>query len=218
MAKKKAKGSIIYEILIILLVVVLVATLLYPKSVWKKIDNETILCQDQMHRLIEAQALYISFQGDFNYDSSLVNVIEFIGNDSIWAQDTTMSTLRDSFQVKLLIDYFRNYQDIGTKIATDSAFTLVEKKSDSLVAMQVDSIFDKMLTKLYTCPTAGDTYKVAVIDTSALKILKVYCPIDSTNVDSLNTAFWFRFIGGGEVKNHGNIDNGEQSWEEKKRK
>ena len=78
MAKRKAKGSIIYEILIILLVIILVATLLYPKSVWNKLESESVVCQDQMHRLVEAEALYISFQGDFNYDSSISNVISFL--------------------------------------------------------------------------------------------------------------------------------------------
>ena len=218
MVKRKAKGSIIYEILIILLVIVLVATLLYPKSVWNKIERESILCQDQMHRIIEAEALYISFQGDFKYDSSLVNVIEFVKNESLWQKDSIMVTMRDTFQVRLLVDYFRNYQDMATKVATDSAFFLVDNKSDSIVAMHVDSIFNNMLDKLYTCPTTGDSYHIEVVDTSSLKVLKVFCPIDSTDILSVNEDFWFQFIGGGELKNHGNIDNNEISWEEKKRK
>jgi len=218
MAKKKAKGSIIYEILIILLVVALIATLLYPKSVWKKIDLESTICHDQMRRIADAEALFISFHGEFNFDTSLVNVIDYLRADSLWIQDSTMATMRDSFQVKLLVDYFRNYHDIATKVATDSAFYLVDHKSDSLIALQVDSVFDRMLGNLYTCPTSGDTYRVEVVDTSSLKVLKIFCPIDSTDIETINKGFWFRFVGGGQLKNHGSLDNGEPSWEEKKRK
>ena len=100
----------------------------------------------------------------------------------------------------------------------DSAYFLIDHKPDSLVSIHVDSIFQQMLAKLYTCPTTGDTYHIEVVDTSSLKVLKVFCPIDSTDIVSINEDFWFRFIGGGELENHGNIDNNEQSWEEKKRK
>jgi hypothetical protein len=219
MAKKRAKGSIIYEILIVILAAVLVATLLYPKSVWKDIDHGSMLCEDRMSRIADAQGLYISFHDTHNFDSSLVNVIEYISNDSIFGLDSTSATLRDSFYVKLLVDYFRDYQDLGTKIATDSAFNLIDVwRTDSLVAMQVDSTVDFMFASLYTCPTSGDTYRVEVVDTSALKILKVFCPLDSTEIDSINSDFWFRMVGGGEVKNHGSIDNSDRSWEARKRK
>ncbi len=117
------------------------------------------------------------------------------------------------------VDYFRDYQDFGTKIATDSAFNLIDVwRTDSLVAAQVDTIVDFMLESLYTCPTSLDSYYVEVVDTSALKILKVFCPLDSTEMDSINSDFWFKMVGGGEVKNHGNIDNNNTSWEVRKRK
>lgn len=219
MAKKKAKGSIIYELLIVILAAVLVATLLYPKSVWKDIDHDAMLCEDQMSRIIDAEGLYISFHDSHTFDSSLVNVIEYIKNDSIFGLDSIRTTLRDTFFVKLVVDYFRDYEDIATKISTDSAYNLIEMKdADSLVFVRVDSIIDFMLTNLYTCPTSGDTYRVEVVDTSAIKILKVFCPLDSTEIDSINSSFWFKMIGGGEVTNHGNIDNNNPSWEARKRK
>jgi len=119
MAKKRAKGSIIYEILIVILAAVLVATLLYPKTVWKDIDHAAMLCEDQMSRIADAEVLYINFHDSHNFDSSLVNVIEYISNDSIFGLDSIRATLRDSFYVKLVVDYFRDFHDIGTKIAND---------------------------------------------------------------------------------------------------
>lgn len=219
MLKKKAKGSIIYEMLILILAVVLVATLLYPKSVWKDIDYNAMLCEDHMSRIVDAGGLYISFHDSHTFDSSLVNMIKYIRNDSIFGLDSVSNTLRDSFYVKLIVDYFRDYKDVGTKIATDSAFYLIAKKNaDSLAHVQMDSILNFMITNIYTCPTSSDTYRIEVVDTSAIKILKVFCPLDSAEIDSINSNFWFKMIGGGKVKNHGNIDNNNPSWEARKRK
>ncbi len=218
MAKKKVKGSLIYEILILILIGVLVATLLYPKSVWKETERETTLCRDQLRRIVDAELLFMSFHDDFEFDSSLVNVIQNIQNDSIWGLDSIRTTWRDTFHVKLLIDYFRDYKDVPTKIAVDSSITLVENKLDSLVSVQVDSILDFMFDKLFTCPTNGVTYNIEIVDTSAIKIFKVNCPLDSTTMDSVNNEFWFKIIGGGKIENHGKVDNFESSWNQKKRK
>ncbi len=218
MAKQKAKGSLLYEILIVILVVILVATLLYPKSIWKELDNDTTLCHDQLRRIVDAEILFMNFHEEFEYDSSLVNVIKNIANDSIWNLDSLRITLLDSFRVKLLMDYFRNYRNITTIIAIDSSVDMVENKTDSLVVVEVDSIVNFMLANLYTCPTHGDTYNIEIVDTSAIKVLKVFCPLDSTTLDSMNNKFWFKIIGGGEVENHGRINNGEPSWRQEKRK
>ncbi len=218
MAKKKVKGSLVYEILIVILTVVLVATLLYPKSVWKRVNYEAMLCRDQMERIVDAEGLYISFHESHTFDSSLVNVMNYIRNDSIFGLDSVHSTMRDTFYVKLIFDYLRDYQDIPTKKADDSAASLLEKRSDSLATAQVDSIINVMLNKILTCPTSRDTYKVQVVDTSAIKILKVSCPLDSVTLDSLNHNFWFRVVGSGKFENHGTIDNGQPSWEPMKRK
>lgn len=219
MAKQKAKGSIVYEVLIVILIAILVATILYPRTVWKNIEKETILCRDQMNRIVDAEGLFISFHESYNFDTSLVHVVSFVRNDSIFGLDSVRTTLRDSFYVKLIIDYLRDYQDVPTKVATDSAYQLVRRSTrDSLVAVQVDTIVDLMFNRLFTCPTDNDTYRIEVVDTSAIKVLKVFCPLDSTELDSMNRRFWFRVIGGGKVKNHGSIDNGKPSWEPMKRK
>ncbi len=218
MAKQKAKGSLIYEILIVILIIVLVATLLYPKSIWEEIDKEATLCHDQLSRIFDSELLFMNFSENFNFDSSLVNVIEYIKNDSIWGLDSLRTTLRDSLHVKLLVDNFRNYQEITTIIAVDSAVNMVANKTDSLVSARVDSIVGFMLDNLLTCPTHGIAYNIEIVDTSAIKVFKVNCPLDSTTLDSLNSDFWFNVIGGGLVENHGIVDNGEVSWVKQKRK
>jgi hypothetical protein len=218
MARQKMKGSLVYEILIVVLAALLVGSIMYPKSVWERIDRETTICRDQMHRVFDAELLYLQGSGTNNYDSSLVKVFQFVRSDSVWEADSILATLRDTFYVNLVKDYLRDYQDIATKKATDSAFYLVEHKDDSVTALTLNAILDTMFSRIYTCPTTNDTYRIEIVDTSAAKILKVYCPITQEQADSINSDFWFSVIGGGRIENHGHIDNGQPSWKEKKRK
>ena len=266
MARQKMKGSLVYEILIVILTILLVGSILYPKSVWDRIERDTLLCHDRMMRLADAELLYLQGSEEANYDSSLVKVINFVRHDSVWVTDSTLATLRDSFYVNIVRDYLRDYHDMATKPALDSAFALVEGREDSLrirakaiksriadlsnvktksdslkqaladlqasldslsqvIAKQdslrhvtLNTVLDKMFAKMYTCPTVNDTYKVAIVDTSAIKTIKISCPITPAQEDSINSNFWFHVIGGGKIKNHGYVENGEPSWKPKKRK
>ncbi len=218
MARKKMQGSLLYEILIVILTILLGGTILYPKSVWEKIEKDAMICHDQMHRWVDAELLYLQGSEEGTYDSSLVKVLNFVRNDSIWLVDSTLATLRDTFYVKVARDYFRDYEDMATKPAMDTAFTLVENQDDSLTGLKLNGILDTMFAMMYTCPTVNDTYRVEIVDTSAIKVFKIYCPITQAQADSINSSFWFSVIGGGHVENHGYIDNGEPSWKEPKRK
>jgi len=266
MARQKMKGSLVYEILIVILTILLVGSILYPKSVWDKIERDTMLCHDRMMRWADAELLYMQGSDEANYDSSLVKVLNFVRNDSIWITDSTLATLRDSFYTNIVRDYLRDYHDMATKPAVDSAYALVEGGYDSLRvrlrkiqdqiqsitkaktktdSMQVlltkltgeqdslarviaekdsvrqatlKSILDTMFAMMYTCPTVHDTYNVEIVDTSAIKVVKIRCPITPAQADSINSQFWFHVIGGGKVENHGYVENGEPSWQQKKRK
>ena len=218
MARQKMKGSLVYEILIVILTILLVGTILYPKSVWQKIDRDTMLCRDQMMRWSDAELLYLQGSEEANYDSSLVKVLNFVRYDSIWVTDSTLATLRDSFYVNVVRDFFRDYKDMATKPAMDSAFRLVEGKADSIHGPILTAILDTMFSLMYTCPTVKDTYLVSIIDTTAVKKIKISCPMTPEQVDSINSNFWFHVVGGGKVENHGYVENGEPSWKEAKRK
>lgn len=212
MARAKTGGSIVYEILIVVLVLIMVGTILYPKSVWKKSNSDTTMCRDRMLRIQDAEVLYI--QGTNSYCDSLAAVIDFVKNDSLFVEDSVMAALRDSFYVDLIVDYFRDYEDMATKPATDSAFTLVEDYPDSICM----PIVNAMLDSLEYCPTVRRPYHLTVVDTSVIKVFKVYCPVEQEDIDKANRDFWFHVIGGGKLANHGSVENGESSWQELTRK
>ena len=74
------KGSIIYKILILILVVVLIATLIYPKHLWDIEEENTKLCHQKMLHLLYAEYTYLSENSVFN--DTLSKVVEFIKNDT----------------------------------------------------------------------------------------------------------------------------------------
>lgn len=80
MAQQKAKGSIIYELLIVILIVGLVGTILYPKSVWEEEAAKTKLCRERMTHLVYAEALYRAFTN--TYTDSIPELVNFILNDT----------------------------------------------------------------------------------------------------------------------------------------
>ncbi|HDI51098.1 hypothetical protein DRQ11_07420 [candidate division KSB1 bacterium] len=209
----KRKGElVIYEILIVILVIILIGTILYPKSVWKKLETDTTICRDRMMRISDAEVLYI--QGTNEYSDSLDAVLEFVKNSPIFTSDSVMAALRDTFYVKLIVDYFRDYENMATKPATDSAFSLVGNYPDSVFM----PIVDRMLDSLKCCPTVGRPYHLTVVDTSAIKVCKISCPINQEDIERANSNFWFHTIGGGKLTNHGKVENGEPSWQPMKRK
>lgn len=79
-------------------------------------------------------------------------------------------------------------------------------------AQIVDSLYIQYLENLYTCPSVGKRYHIAV-EGSVITYSNIYCPLD--RIDSLSVANdWYRStIGGLKIENHGNIVRGEKSWE-----
>lgn len=166
MARAKRKGSIVYEILIVLLIVGLIATILYPKVVWERGEKERDICRQRMIDIQNAELKY--FEKYTAYTDSLPKLIETL-------------------------------------------------KSDTSLATTLDTLLVSPLDSLYTCPTTYDTYKVAIIDTSAIKVLKIMCPITEEDIRKLKKNIWFSFFGGGTIENHGYIEGGERSWEERRK-
>lgn len=80
MAEAKAKGSILYELLIVVLIAGLVGTILYPKKLWKAEEENTNLCRQRMDHLLRAELLYISV---FNtYTDSIPKLVDLILGDT----------------------------------------------------------------------------------------------------------------------------------------
>jgi len=210
--KLRPKGSIFYEILIVILTVILILTIWYPKKVWQKLDREEMLCHDRMHRVYDAEVLY-NYKYS-TYSDTLDSVIKYVKTDKIFGEDTVMASLRDTFFVKIYRDYLRDYENMPTQKATDSAFNAVADTTDTAKY----KIIYAMMDSIERCPTVQRPYNITVVDTSAAKGIIIQCPIDSTDIEKANSNFVFRFLGGAKLKNHGKIENGEPSWIELKRK
>lgn len=216
------KGSIVYEIIIVILSVALIATILFPKALWKQEARNEKLCRERMEHILSAELLYLMEHNDYN--DTLKTVVDFIKNDTTGARlltylkiDSalslqTINNLRNDDSVSVTIDSLRAYCKRAV-IDTVDQFIIDSLRTFPHLASIIDSVTVASLDSLFTCPTTRDTYKVAVIDTSVIKIFQVFCPIDS--LDSLKVAqnFKLRKLGALKIKNHGYIDGGTKSWE-----
>lgn len=109
MAEAKAKGSILYQLLIVVLAAGLVGTILYPKKLWKEEETNTNLCRQRMEHLLRAELLYIS---SFNtYTDSIPKLVDFIQGDPSRARLQEYKTI-DSL---LAVDAINAIRDKGPK-------------------------------------------------------------------------------------------------------
>jgi len=295
MARAKSKGSIILEILIVILFVALVATLIYPKKIWKEAEDQTITCRSNMDKILKAELVFQKYNN--TYIDSLPGLVSF------FKEDTTKNSVRDYFKadtalaetmVKFLrekdqaadmvvrnlfadtlmysildaVDYDSNLarvmlnrlensalvDSITSLRTTDSSDVFILKQLDKGFAgidiyepiMDDDSlklVFDRMmpevsigllLDSLYSlnevwaqkidsavfftlddfvfCPTVNREYKLTVIDTSVIKFVNIYCPIDSTDIEANKKDFVKYHLGHRRIENHGKIEKTERSW------
>jgi len=222
MAKASPKGSIVYKLIIVLLAVALIATILFPKSLWKKEAANMKACRERMEHILSAELQYMMA---FNtYNDTLSKVIDFIKNDT--TGDRLMSYLKtDSVLSLQIINALRKDDSLAVTIDSLKSFckkadidTVEEMIIDSLrtfphLAFFIDSMALASLDSVFICPTTRDSYKIAVVDTSVIKLLNIYCPVDS--LDSLKVATDFKLtkLGALRITNHGNIEGGTKSWE-----
>jgi hypothetical protein len=110
MAREKSKGSILLEIIAVILVVCLIVTILYPKKVWDEEDQNTADCRTNMDRILKAELVYQKFHN--TYTDSLPGLVSFIKDDST---------------KEAIVDYF--YAD--TALAVDLVGHITETDSDA---------------------------------------------------------------------------------------
>ncbi|MFZ5518119.1 MAG: type II secretion system protein [Candidatus Zhuqueibacterota bacterium] len=87
MAQRKSNGSLTLEILIVILIVALVATIIYPKKVWKETEEHTLSCQSNMDNIMKAE---IVFQ---RYNKTYTQSLEVL--TTYFRDDTTKRAIRD---------------------------------------------------------------------------------------------------------------------------
>ncbi|NOX36695.1 MAG: hypothetical protein GXO78_04080 [Calditrichaeota bacterium] len=80
MAKKGYQGSIILELLIVLLALLLVAVILIPDKIWKEEEFLTKTCRYNINAIYEAERYY--FRMNEAYTDSLQKLVTFIQGDS----------------------------------------------------------------------------------------------------------------------------------------
>ncbi len=295
MAQQKAKGSIILEILIVILVAALLGTILYPKKIWEQTEQETKICRANMDRILKAELIYLKYYN--TYEDTLDKVISFIKSDttgtikmeyvyadSVLAQDlldkltkrfpvakekidnfladTLMFTVlaTSHYDSNLATQILKRYEklpelsdsvkayrgldssdvwilgqiaqkfsplELATPLYEDDSLKLVMQRTepeistgtliDSLyknttLANVVDSAVFATLDEIRRCPSVKQDYEIVVNDTSVIKTIDIYCPLDSAEIEASKSDFLKYHIGHLRLKNHGNIKAGEKSW------
>ncbi|MFQ5750577.1 MAG: hypothetical protein ACE5HI_01150 [bacterium] len=295
MAEEKAKGSIIYEFLIVVLAAVLVASIIYPKKVTEQEELNTKICRDRMSSIFDAELQYQKYNDV--YTDSLFKVIDFLKTDTEYATyidsvikggldsiitklnefvvteefilsnipatlDTVMRDSLDNLQqnvkmearrlagfVEFIHDRMKNLpatpidelkaaflkvdskkftldMDIVKNLIDNEEIEEAEEAAEEIIVTvnSVINVFQNVLNRLpeyksgsldslYNCPTVHKPYKLVHVDTSTIKYLNIYCPIDSIDVHIIESNFLKSKIGGLKVTNHGKIEKGEKSWE-----
>ncbi len=95
MAKKVSKGSIILEVLIVLVALLLVAVILVPNKIWKEENQVTTQCRANINSLYEAERFY--YRATESYTDSLSKLLAFVQSDSGLIQKQKLVSLTNSF-------------------------------------------------------------------------------------------------------------------------
>lgn len=95
MAAKLSKGSIILEILIVLMALLLVAVILVPDKIWKEEARITNRSRANMVAVYEAEQFY--YKTHQEYTDSIPKLLEFVRNDSTLQQRQSLVSLTRSF-------------------------------------------------------------------------------------------------------------------------
>ncbi|RMG67646.1 MAG: hypothetical protein D6715_04295 [Calditrichaeota bacterium] len=80
MANRRYSGSIIYEILIVLLTLLLIAVITVPDKIWKEEEFLTKTCRTNLNTIFEAERYH--YRQTQTYVDSLPALVAFIANDS----------------------------------------------------------------------------------------------------------------------------------------
>lgn len=152
MADEKPKGSLLYEILIVVLAAVLIISIIYPKKVSDTEEANTELCRHRMSEIFSAELQYLKYNKTFN--DTLDNVIEFLRTDSSYASyvDSVIAGGLDS--VITLLGEFKTREgqilalipSAGDTTMIDSISTLQQKMKYQARALAglVEFIHDRM--------------------------------------------------------------------------
>jgi len=295
MSDEKAKGSLLYKGLIVVLAAMLVGSILYPKKLIDEEEANTALCRTRMGEVQKMALQYQKYRGTYN--DTLDVLLDFIrtspqfsgyvdsvivgGLDSVVTKlnefkereqmimanvpNATDSVMIDSLvrlqnairlesrslagYVEFIHDRMKNLphmpmadlaaafvvidskrftlnMDIVKNSVTSGQLQAAEKAGRDVVALiddivakiqgvarEVPSYSDSGLDSLRYCPSTNKELRLVHVDTSVIKYLNIYCPIDETDIANVEANFLKSKLGGLKLQNHGKIEGGEKSWE-----
>ena len=179
----KARGSILLEILAVLLAVGLIFTLTYPKSLWDKEAQNTKVCHENMWHIYFAEITYLDSK--LVYNDTLENVIGFILND------TTEQRLRryTSIDSVLGMDIVKSFRDIGdtVTITVDSVFG---EGADSMLVLQKKIVIAALVDSMLSFANAVDLDTTEAFVLDSLRTWPIYSErIDSIALATLNRLY-----------------------------
>ena len=76
---ERAKGNILYEIIIVVLVVALLGSILYPARIWKREAEEELVCRTRLDAIHQLELQYITLTG--TYTDSLPKLVQSVTGD-----------------------------------------------------------------------------------------------------------------------------------------
>jgi hypothetical protein len=94
MAAKGFRGSIILEILIVLMALLLIAVIIIPNQIWDEEQEITTTCRHNLNALYEAERFY--YLGNEAYTDSLGKLLSFVQADSGLNKRQTLVSLTNS--------------------------------------------------------------------------------------------------------------------------
>lgn len=179
----KARGSILLEILAVLLAAALIFTLIYPKSLWDAENRNVEKCRDNMWHAYFAEITYLDSK--LVYNDTLENVIGFILSDST-EQRLRRYTSIDSVLGMDIVKTFHNISDT-VSVNVDSVFG---EGADSMLVIQkqftVSALVDSMLS--FANAADLDTTESFILD--SLRAWPAYSErIDSMALATLNRIY-----------------------------
>ncbi|MBN1560063.1 hypothetical protein JW998_07415 [candidate division KSB1 bacterium] len=179
----KAKGSILLELLAVILTVALVFSLTYPNKLWKAEDKNRDQCRENMWHIYFAEVTYLD--ANLVYNDTLEKVIDFIVSDTTGKKLKRYTSL-DSILGGQIIKSFKKLDDKLT-IPVDSVFgagpdSVITKMVNITVSALVDSLLD------YANEVDLDTTEAFVLD--SLRAWPAYAAkIDTMAFHTLNNLY-----------------------------
>ncbi len=95
MAAQRPKGSIILEILIVLVSLLLIAVIIIPNKIWEKEEKVTKACRNNLTTIYEAERFF--YRATESYTDTLSKLLTFVQNDSGLQQRQSIVSLTRSF-------------------------------------------------------------------------------------------------------------------------